>query len=52
MRLMNWRVNMPLKKGTSNKILQENIRKEIAVGKSPKQASAIAYSMRRKSRKK
>ena len=35
---------MPLKKGKSKKTISANIRKEIAAGKSPRQAAAIAYS--------
>ena len=38
---------MPLKHGTSNKTRQENIEREIAAGKPPKQAVAIAYSEQR-----
>lgn len=41
---------MPLKKGSSNKTRSENIRREIAAGKDPKQAAAIAYSEQRKAR--
>lgn len=43
---------MPLKYGKSKKTLQENIKTEIAHGKDPKQAAAIAYSVRRKAMKK
>ena len=43
---------MPLKKGTSNKTRQENIKREIAAGKPPKQAEAIAYSEQRQAKKK
>jgi hypothetical protein len=43
---------MPLKKGSSKKVIQENIRREIRAGKPPKQAAAIAYSKAGKSRKK
>jgi Flp pilus assembly protein TadB len=35
---------MPLKKGTSNKAFQENIKTEMRAGKPMKQAVAIAYS--------
>lgn len=41
-------VNIPLKKGKSRKVFEENIRKEIRAGKPKKQAVAIAYSMKRK----
>ena len=43
---------MPLKKGSSKKVIQENIRTEIRAGKDPKQAVAIAYSEAKRSRKK
>lgn len=39
---------MPLKKSSSKKAFKENVRKEIKAGKSPKQAAAIAYSIKRK----
>jgi hypothetical protein len=38
---------MPLIKSTSKKAFKENVEKEIAAGKPPKQAVAIAYSTRR-----
>lgn len=38
---------MPLKKSTSKKAFSENVKKEIAAGKPPKQAVAIAYSTKR-----
>lgn len=43
---------MPLKKGSSKQTIQQNIRTEIAHGKPPKQAAAIAYQTAGKSRKK
>lgn len=43
---------MPLKKGSSKKVRNENIKKEIAAGKPIKQAVAIGYSMQKKSKKK
>lgn len=42
---------MPLNRGSSNKARQENIKAEIAAGKDPKQAVAIAYSEQRASKK-
>jgi hypothetical protein len=42
---------MPLIKGYSNKSIQKNIAKEIASGKKPSQAVAIAYSVARKAKK-
>ena len=41
---------MPLIKSSSKKAFKENIRKEIKAGKSPKQAVAIAYSVKRKNK--
>jgi hypothetical protein len=38
---------MPLIKSTSKKAFKTNIKKEIAAGKPPKQAVAIAYSEKR-----
>jgi hypothetical protein len=43
---------MPLKKGTSKKAFQYNVKKEIESGKSPKQAVAIAYAQKKKAGKK
>lgn len=43
---------MPLIKSTSKKAFQSNIKKEIAAGKPPKQAVAIAYSEKREAAKK
>ncbi len=42
---------MPLAKGSSRKSMQKNIRTEIAAGKPPRQAVAIAYSVAGKSKK-
>lgn len=43
---------MPLKKSTSKKAFNENVKKEIAAGKPPKQAVAIAYATKRQAAKK
>jgi len=42
---------MPLKKGSSRKTISSNIRTEIAHGKKPKQAVAIALDTARRSGK-
>jgi hypothetical protein len=38
---------MPLIKSTSKKAFTKNVKKEIAAGKPPKQAVAIAYATKR-----
>lgn len=43
---------MPLSEGTSKEARQKNIETEIAHGKDPKQAVAIAYSKQRENRSK
>lgn len=43
---------MPLKKSTIKKAFNENVKAEIKSGKPPKQAVAIAYSVRREAGKK
>lgn len=43
---------MPLKKSSSKKAFSENVKKEMEAGKSQKQAVAIAYSVKRKAKKK
>lgn len=40
---------MPLKKGKSKKVFEENIKREVKAGKPERQALAIAYSMKRDS---
>ena len=41
---------MPLIKSSSKKAFQHNVKAEINAGKSPKQAVAIAYSVKRKAK--
>lgn len=41
---------MPLIKSASRKAFEENIKREIRAGKPPKQAVAIAYSVKRKAK--
>lgn len=42
---------MPLTKSTTKKALEKNIKQEIKAGKPPKQAVAIAYSVKREAAK-
>jgi hypothetical protein len=42
---------MPLKKGSSKKVIGQNIKTEMAAGKPQKQAIAIAMSKAKKSKK-
>ena len=43
---------MPLKKGSSDKTRNQNIKREIEAGKKPAQAEAIGYSIQREAKKK
>jgi len=43
---------MPLRTGTSRKVISANIGSEIRAGKSPKQAMAIAYAKAGRTRRK
>jgi hypothetical protein len=43
---------MPLKKGSSKKVLRENIKELVGSGRNKKQAAAIAYSKQRESARK
>lgn len=43
---------MPLTKSASKKAFSKNVKAEIAAGKPPKQAVAIAYSVKREAGKK
>jgi len=43
---------MPLSKSTSKKAFAKNVRTEIAAGKPPKQAVAIAYATKKAAAKK
>ena len=43
---------MPLKRGSSKRVIQENVAELIHSGRAPKQASAIAYSEARRSKRK
>lgn len=43
---------MPLVIGPSKKAREENIRREIAAGRDPKQAVAIGYAEQRRAKKK
>lgn len=49
--LPGWGRNMPLKKSTSKAAFSANVRAEVAAGKPPKQAVAIAYSVKRQAEK-
>lgn len=42
---------MPLRKSKSKKAFKSNVKAEIAAGKPPKQAVAIAYAVKRKAKR-
>ena len=42
---------MPLKKSSSQKAFEHNLKAELKAGKSKKQALAIAYAMKRRGKK-
>lgn len=42
---------MPLKKSKSKKAFKSNLKAELAAGKKPKQALAIAFSVKRKAKR-
>ena len=42
--------NMPLKKGKSDKTFRQNVKTEMSYGKPIKQALAIAYDVKRRSK--
>ena len=43
---------MPLKKSTSNKAFESNVKAEVKAGKPVKQAVAISYAVKREAEKK
>ena len=50
--LMTGRGAMPLRRGSSRKVISANIRTEVRAGRPQRQAIAIAYSKAGKSRRK
>ena len=50
-RLRGWEPEMPLVKSKSDAAFRKNVKAELAAGKEPKQAVAIAYSVKREAQK-
>ena len=50
-RLHGWEHKMPLVQSKSDAAFRKNVKAELAAGKEPKQAVAIAYSVKREAQK-